>query len=459
MILEKVKGKVKQISNKMNIDVQTSWDMFFFENFLLRLSNSNYSKQFIFKGGFLLQNIIGVSQRTTMDLDFKMIGRNLEDNEIYEIFNSMCIERDNLKYKIIEINDIKAETKYGGKTVKIEGTFYNIKKTFGIDLGVGDVVTPYPKLYSYKNLIIDEPFEILAYPIETIIAEKFETLISKGTNNSRSKDLYDLYILNKHGYDSELLNAALVNTFISRGTTFNKQYVEEEMNQILCFNWIKDLYNNYSNKHKFASEVTFDDCVSAIRNIFKDIEFIEPIKLSDYKIELDVIRHGEDESGYTGGWSNLALTEKGKLDVLNLSKTLDKDYDLFISSDLLRAKQTAEIINNELQMNIIYSQDFRETNNGDFANMSIEEFRKNHLDMVWAKLDMDECYPNGDSPNSFFERIKNSLIKLLKQNDGKKILLVTHGGVVAVLRCLLEGYAYSNKIQKTIDTASVIKFK
>ena len=79
--------------------------------------------------------------------------------------------------------------------------------------------------------------------------------------------------------------------------------------------------------------------------------------------------------------------------------------------------------------------------------------------MVWAKLDMDECYPNGDSPNSFFERIKNSLIKLLKQNDGKKILLVTHGGVVAVLRCLLEGYAYSNKIQKTIDTASVIKFK
>ena len=191
MELGKVKSRVSKLAKDKNIDVQVAWDIFFFDEVLLRLSKSKYHNSFVIKGGFYLQSIVGVETRSTMDIDFKYIGNNLSKEELEKIFVEICsidIE-DNIKLTVTSVNDIAAETKYGGKTISIEARFFNIRKNFGIDIGIGDVVTPHPIEYEYELSYKDDKCTLLAYTIETIIAEKLETLISKGVKNSRSKDL------------------------------------------------------------------------------------------------------------------------------------------------------------------------------------------------------------------------------------------------------------------------------
>lgn len=229
MELEKTKVKIAKLAKEKNIDVQSAWDILFFDEIILRLSKSKFNNKFVFKGGFYLQSIVGIETRSTMDIDFKLIGNELNNNELKAIFFEICSNEihDNFKFNILSINDITAETKYGGKTIKIEGRFFNIRKIFGIDIGFSDVVTPYPIKYNYRCSYENDECKILAYPIETIIAEKFETLIAKGTNNSRSKDLFDLYLLSERKYDIETLNAAMVNTFNLRKTKYNNQFIKK----------------------------------------------------------------------------------------------------------------------------------------------------------------------------------------------------------------------------------------
>lgn len=152
MELGKVKARVSKLAKDKNIDVQVAWDIFFFDEVLLRLSKSKYHNSFVIKGGFYLQSIVGVETRSTMDIDFKYIGNNLSKEELEKIFVEICsidIE-DNIKLTVISVNDIAAETKYGGKTISIEARFFNIRKNFGIDIGIGDVVTPHPIEYEYE---------------------------------------------------------------------------------------------------------------------------------------------------------------------------------------------------------------------------------------------------------------------------------------------------------------------
>ena len=200
MELGKVKSLIDKFSKEKAIDVQVAWDTFFFEEFLYRLSKSEYSKLFVFKGGFYLQSIVGINVRSTMDLDLKLMGSTLPDEQLNHIIKEICSIHSTSKidFIIIKISNIKAKTKYEGRTIKIEGKFYNVRKVFSVDIGFGDVVTPYPILYNYKSLLLDDEYKLFAYPIESIIAEKLETLVSKGTNNSRVKDLIDLYLLNNY---------------------------------------------------------------------------------------------------------------------------------------------------------------------------------------------------------------------------------------------------------------------
>lgn len=257
MELDRVKAKINKISKENNIDVQAAWDILFFDEFLERLSKSEYKNRFVLKGGFYLQSIVGINSRSTMDIDLKLIGNGLSNDELYKIFIEICSNNDNsIILKVLGVSDITAETKYGGKTVKIEAKFYNVKKIFGIDIGFGDVITPYPKNYNYYLKIKDSKCELFSYPIETCIAEKFETLISKGVNNSRSKDLLDIYLYSGQQYDSLILNASVINTFNLRGTIYDKSHIENVLNNVFSSIRIKELYENYQRKHKFASNIS-----------------------------------------------------------------------------------------------------------------------------------------------------------------------------------------------------------
>ena len=224
MGLGKIKSAVEKLSKNSTAQVQTIWDMYFFEHFLVRVAKSKYHKNFVFKDGFLLESMLGVQSRSTMDIDLKAEKINLVNEELEKIFKEIASINidDEVVYEIDKITDIAQEKKYGGKSIRILSKYYNIKKTFSIDVASGDIVTPFPSLHRYKSKINELEFDILSYTKETILAEKFEALVSKGLNNSRSKDILDMHLLIEEGYNKEILNAALINTFINRQTTYNK---------------------------------------------------------------------------------------------------------------------------------------------------------------------------------------------------------------------------------------------
>ena len=182
------------------------------------------------------------------------------------------------------------------------------------------------------------------------------------------------------------------------------------------------------------------------------------ICLKDYGIKLHLVRHGEYVLNKVGGWTDDHLSSKGIKQIKKILNEVDEDYDLFVSSDLVRAKESADIINNKLHMDIVLDSGFREINSGVLNNITIDELRKNpSLWVDYTKLAMDESFKDGDSPNSFYERVKNAFVELLENNKNKKILLVTHSGVITVLLCLLNGYPYNNNLQIAPGVGTITK--
>lgn len=309
------------------------------------------------------------------------------------------------------------------------------------------------------NQFVTKPFSDLSYSVETIIAEKVETLVSRGVNYSRSNDLLDLYFLERHGYDKALLNSALINTFFHRGTSLDKKFVWESLKRVFRSFRIRELYENYAKKNRFASDVTFEMCQESIWRIFSDIAYQKPVSIKDYGVEIHLVRHGQDEKDKLGGWSENHLTECGVKQVQKLAMQLDADYDLLVASDIVRTRESASIISNYLGKEFTFDAGFRETNNGDLKNLTISEFKDKYPGLYYSSLRMNECYPNGESPDMFYKRVSEAFIRLLENNRNKKILLVTHGGVITVILCLVNGLCYSNQLKIAPETGSLIKIR
>ena len=292
--------------------------------------------------------------------------------------------------------------------------------------------------------------------MKLLLQKKLETLISKGVKNSRSKDLFDLYLLSKQSYDASNLNVAMVNTFNLRGTLYDQDLIINVLDEVFEFERVKVLYDNYARKNKFVNGVTFEMCKNSIMNIVEKLNFENKIRLSDYNIQLHLVRHGETKEGSIGGWSDTSLNDKGKIEIKEILDQLE-NYDIFISSDLERAKETSEIINDKINIEIVYDKNLREINNGIFKNMSKDQFINQYADYRFDKLKMNQHYIDGESPEEFYNRVRTTFIKILENNKNKRILMVTHAGVIIVILCLLNGYTYSNKLKIAPHTGSILK--
>ena len=447
MNIEKLKGAIQKTVAKTGVSHQSVYDMYFFEQFLFRLSISKHKEKFVFKGGFLLENMLGVSARTTMDIDLKAMKIEMSDKKLMSVMKDICkIDADDeIEYAVLGIEPITAETKYNGKSVKIQAKLKNLKKTFGIDIAQGDIVTPYPQRYTYNSSIDDLSFELFAYTKETIIAEKFETLVTKGLGNSRAKDLFDIYLLMNDGVDADILYAAIINTFYKRETAFDLQSIHDMLQKIHTSKYRKELYEKYAKTHSFVKAVSFEDVMSAVYKIF-DILHGKKIILPNVDISISFIRHGEDEQDKVGGWSDNHLTALGKEQIAAVAETLDEEYDYILSSDLIRTKESAEIIGQNISRPIVYIEGLRETNNGTLKNLTKKEFIKGGY-KHFTELGFEENYQGGESPKQFYERVQQTFCNILKEYNGKKILIVSHGGVITVIECLLKDYKYSNLLK------------
>ena len=269
---DSLKAKVSNLASATNIPNKYLIQSFMFEALLKRISISKYKDKFIIKGGLLLSSIFGVNLRSTMDLDTTIKGLPLDRTTITKVVNGIIsIDlKDNIKLEIENIKDIREEELYSGFNVNLKAEFDGLRTNLMIDITTGDVITYKEVQFEYKTLFDNETVNIMTYNYETIIAEKFEAIISRNIDNTRMKDYYDLYMLVNlkwNDIDKIILRKAIFNTSKKRDTL---NYIEDADKYIELINEdskLKSLWKNYQNNYAYAKDISFEDTIAAIKVI------------------------------------------------------------------------------------------------------------------------------------------------------------------------------------------------
>lgn len=279
-----LKDKARNIANENDISIQDVLQNYMFERVLERLSQSKYKENFIIKGGLLLSSIMGINLRTTMDIDTNVTGINFKKEEVLKIFEEILnIDvGDKVTFSINKVEDIKEDNEYDGYRFKIIAVFENIKIQFHVDVSTGDIITPRAIEYQYKKLFEDTYINIYSYNQETIIAEKFQTVIERKIKNSRMKDYYDLYFFvtfNWNKINKDVLREAIIKTFIARNSITELRTINETISELEENPFLNRLWKDYTKNHNYAKEVAFKDIIDAItaikEELFADNEMLE----------------------------------------------------------------------------------------------------------------------------------------------------------------------------------------
>lgn len=272
-MIKNAKSLIDKLKNKAvqnNITVNEVLQNYMFERILERLSISEYKNNFILKGGVLLSSIMGIDTRTTMDMDTCLKGINLTEEQLYKVLKNILDTdvKDGVTFEIKNSKPIREDDEYGGLKYNILAKFDNIKVNLSIDIATGDVITPGEIEYNYKMMFEDKALKIMTYNIESIIAEKFQTIISRNVLNSRMKDFYDLYYLIKYKtFSKDDLRLAIEKTFEKRNTDI--KLINSNISVIQESDLLQDLWKTYSQKHKYTKDIKFEDIIETIKKISK----------------------------------------------------------------------------------------------------------------------------------------------------------------------------------------------
>lgn len=277
---DSLKFKIKNKSKKENVSPQDLMQMYFFERLLFRISVSNYKNNFILKGGLLLASIIGEERRTTQDMDTMIKGIELTRDNLMEIvtniINISC--DDDIIFKIIKIEDIRLQDIYGGLKVYLEGFKDEIRVSLTIDVTVGDPIIPREIVFKYKSMFDDGYIKIMAFTKESIIAEKFQTLLATTVGNTRAKDFYDMYMLiNNHFEDINKNNliTAIRRTFARRETLYLLDEVDSLFEIIKASERLQKNWEKYQIRYSFSRDITYEHIMNSIGFIVSLLERIK----------------------------------------------------------------------------------------------------------------------------------------------------------------------------------------
>ena len=269
---DSLKAKTSNLAKQTNIPNKYIIQNFMFEALLKRISNSNYKDKFIIKGGLLLSSIFGVNLRSTMDLDTTIKGLPLNKSTITKVITEIInIDlKDNITFEIENIRDIREEDLYSGYNVNLKADFDGLKTNLMIDITTGDIITYKEVEFKYNTLFDNDTINIMTYNYETIIAEKFETIISRNIDNTRMKDYYDLYMfvnLKWNDINKETLRKAIINTSKARETLDYIDNASKYIELISDDERLKALWNSYQNNYEYAKDIEFVDTINAIKVI------------------------------------------------------------------------------------------------------------------------------------------------------------------------------------------------
>lgn len=270
------KAIIKKMAKEKNISPQLVMQNYMLERLLERISLSKYRNNFIFKGGFLISSIVGLSSRATMDLDTTIKGFTLTHEAITDIFKEICnIEiDDDITFEFLNITDIRETDDYPGIRVSLKANYSPISVPLTVDVTTGDAITPKEIKYHHNSVFEDKVIHILAYNLETILAEKIETVLSRSIANTRPRDYYDIYILyslHKDDVDYSTLRGALNKTTIKRGSTHILNEYEDIVDTIKNDKRLHDIWVKYSKDYDYAKDISFDMTCEAISSILSNI--------------------------------------------------------------------------------------------------------------------------------------------------------------------------------------------
>ena len=269
------KAKIKNISKDKGIPAQQVQQHYLIEQVLKLISTSSYRDSFIVKGGYLIGQMIGLDKRTTMDLDVTLKGTEMSRENLIHIFEEiLCSNTDGFSFSVDKLEPIRQDDEYGGFSLKLNATFDTLKEVVFIDITTGDKITPREITYSMTSIFTNESIKIWTYNLETVLAEKLETIISRGLASTRPRDRYDLftlYKLRKEEINLEVLKNALENTAEKRKSKDTIYNWEEQVRGIEISDYQKELWIRYQRQFKYAKDISFDNSVQVIREIMQQI--------------------------------------------------------------------------------------------------------------------------------------------------------------------------------------------
>ena len=271
-----LKAWIKNMSEKVDVNENIILQNYMLERLLERISVSDYKYKFVLKGGMLITAIVGIDMRNTLDMDATIKGFDLEidnlEKRLYVIF-SIDLD-DGVSFEFRSMKEIRQEDEYGGYRVALDSKFDKLVVPMKLDITTGDVITPKEINYKFGLMFEDRSIEILAYNLETVIADKFETIISRNVDTTRARDFYDIYILwttQQQNFDKKVLGQAIFKKFEYRESMNKLNNIDEIMEVIKESAVLKEHWENYQRKFSYAEEISYEDTVTVLEDIIRII--------------------------------------------------------------------------------------------------------------------------------------------------------------------------------------------
>jgi predicted nucleotidyltransferase component of viral defense system len=267
--LRQLKDLIKNMSRENNINAQILLRNYMLERLLERISLSDFRDKFILKGGMLIAALVGIDMRSTIDMDATIKSYPVTKESIEDAFDNILSVpiNDGVSMEFKGVEEIRAEDEYSGFRVSLEARMESARIPLKVDITTGDEITPREVVYTFDLLLEDRSIDILAYNIETVIAEKLETIISRGIANSRMRDFYDIYILLKvqeHNIDKALLAEAIIATSKRRGSSDILSDGRLILEEVFASDILHSYWTMYQKKYSYANDISWGEIKEAV---------------------------------------------------------------------------------------------------------------------------------------------------------------------------------------------------
>ena len=273
---DQVKGRIKSVAQKNKADARTLMRIYMMERFLERVSVSRYKDNFVIKGGMLVTAMVGVALRSTMDIDTSFKNQNLSAEDAQRIITEIKDANigDGVTFEIKEVLNIMDEMEYPGIRFTMNAVLGKLITPMKIDISTGDVITPRAVEFSYKLLLEDRSISLWSYNLETILAEKLQTVLARGVLNTRMRDFYDIKTLldiYEQKIDEAVLKAAFDATCRKRGAENLKTDAPRIIASIESDGQLHTLWETYQKKYPYAAEISFADIMESTKTLSEKI--------------------------------------------------------------------------------------------------------------------------------------------------------------------------------------------